>query len=128
MRKAYSQALNLQLFSRRMEPGRLILDGDSYLLHSMLRDLGKHNELTEYCHHILRSIREYDSNNNGEYEQTLYVYIKNGKNLVKTFEDLHIHRNTLSYRLNRLEDLFGVDFDDGYMLAQLLISYEIFRM
>lgn len=40
-------------------------------------------------------------------------------------ERLFIHRNTLSYRLRRIEDLLDVDLDDGKVRATLLLALQI---
>lgn len=39
----------------------------------------------------------------------IYYYVKNHMALQKTAKDLHLHRNTLTYRLGKLEKDFGLD-------------------
>ena len=54
---------------------------------------------------------------------TLEVYFENDKNLLVSSTALHIHKNTLLYRLGRIKDAFGLDpkkFCDS-MILQILI-------
>jgi hypothetical protein len=46
-----------------------------------------------------------------ELQETLAVYLDNGKRLAHTAELLHVHRNTLKYRLARIEEVTGADLD-----------------
>ena len=50
-----------------------------------------------------------DLNNQTEYVSTIVAYFENGFNIHDTAEALHIHRNTLSYRLKRIKHLSGID-------------------
>ena len=127
LKKAFEQAQNISKIVFQEKPDFLVLEEDNFLLYAMLSELERRQNLTEYCHPILFKIHEYDQKNNSEYEKTLYTYLKNGKELVRTFNELNIHRNTLTYRLNRIADLFDVDFGDEYLLTQLFLSCEILR-
>ena len=44
--------------------------------------------------------------------ETLQSYLENGRSLVKTAEDLAIHKNTMLYRLNKIRECLNVDLDD----------------
>jgi carbohydrate diacid regulator len=39
--------------------------------------------------------------------QTLVAWAEGGFNLLRAAERLHVHRNTLLYRLDKIEQLFG---------------------
>lgn len=53
---------------------------------------------------------------------TLYSYLINERNLVKTSEDLAIHRNTLLYRVNKLKDLMKYDINEPYTREYMHLS------
>ena len=59
-----------------------------------------------------------------EYRQTIQTLLANNLDLNMTANSLHIHRNTLIYRLNRCRDLTGLDpshcLDDAIMCKMLL--------
>ena len=60
---------------------------------------------------------------------TLKCYLSNGNDSGLTAEKLHIHRNTLSYRLRKINEVSGLDFHDGMQLlhAHLYIMILVFQ-
>lgn len=61
----------------------------------------------------LKAIRAHDAREGSEYLATIRVYLACGLVKSATCELLHIHRTTLDYRLRRLREEFGVDFDSA---------------
>lgn len=81
-------------------------------------------DITEYIHPAVLSLVNYDKENNTEFLKTLYYYVMNIKALLKTKDILHIHRNTLVYRINKIQELMNIDLDDGETFFQLYISFK----
>ncbi len=71
---------------------------------------------------VIDKIAEYDTQHETEYLKTLECYLDNLANAQKTSEVLFIHRNTLRQRLLRMQDLWGIDFEDTHTLINLTIS------
>lgn len=63
--------------------------------------------LKSYHKQILGNLIHYDNNNEKVLLASLKCYIKNGCNLAKTSEFLYIHKNTLRYRIKKIEELTG---------------------
>lgn len=82
-------------------------------------------EYSAFVSPVLKSINDYDMENNTEYLPTLKCYCQSLFHKNETSYKLHIHRNTLMYRLNRIEELFALDLKDFKVLHQLLISFEL---
>lgn len=59
------------------------------------------------------------------YFETLKAFIDSGKNHKKTAELLHIHPNTLYYRLKKVEDMLGIVLDDPNDWMNLLLAFQI---
>lgn len=72
---------------------------------------------------LLQALCEYDKENNTFYEQTLICYLNNFGDKQKTTAQLSIHRNTLKYRLNKIEEIYGVNLEDTCFLRKLFLSY-----
>jgi PucR C-terminal helix-turn-helix domain/GGDEF-like domain len=47
----------------------------------------------------------------GDLLQTLKVYLETGRNAAESSRQLKVHRNTLLYRLRRIQEILGTDFD-----------------
>lgn len=78
----------------------------------------------------LELLKELESGKGASYIQTLYSYIASGFNLSATATRLGIHRNTLSYRLERIETILGYKISrdtltDTEILEHLLSCYLI---
>lgn len=73
-------------------------------------------------HPALSAIREYDRANHTEYFKTLKTYREMGLDKKRTCERLHIHRNTLQYRLDRLMEIQPIDIADPSL--QLFFAIE----
>ncbi|EGT3616329.1 carbohydrate diacid regulator [Clostridium perfringens] len=55
--------------------------------------------------------------------ETFTAYMKYNGERKKTAEALHIHRNTLNYRLEKIEEITGLSFDNYLDLFQFMITY-----
>ena len=74
-------------------------------------------------HPALRILQQYDSANGTRLYETLFCYLLKERNLVESAKSLHIHRNTLLYRIQRITDLSRVDLEDTYIRMYLLQSF-----
>ncbi|HEX8221718.1 MAG TPA: helix-turn-helix domain-containing protein [Chloroflexia bacterium] len=61
---------------------------------------------------LIEPLRRYDREHNGDLLKTLSAYLRHGGNSVRTANALFIHRNSLRYRLARLQALTSLDPDD----------------
>ena len=57
--------------------------------------------------------------------KSLYTYIINMGNLVASADDLYIHRNTMNYRLSKIQELISVDIYNRDYYMTLYFSYKI---
>ena len=79
-----------------------------YLLHTL-----SDNKMTGYLlHPALPVLESYDNENQSELLPTLCRFARDGFSQAETAKQLHIHLNTLKYRLKRISNLTGVTFHD----------------
>lgn len=71
----------------------------------------------------LLAILRYDKKNDTQYYSTLRSYLTNERNIPKTAAALIIHRTTLTYRLQKINELFSLNLDDTYQRLYLLMSF-----
>ena len=82
---------------------------------------------TELLHPGLMRLKRYDERHGTDFYNTLYQYLLSERNVVATAKALFIHRNSMIYRLQRIQQLLDVDLDDPNMRLYLLLSYQIDR-
>ena len=92
----------------------------------MLLKRGSVEELKEFCDKRLLKLEEYDKKNPGEdLFNTLRVYVENcGKHSV-TAEKLFIHRNTLSYKINKINNLIDFNINIPEERFKIEMSFKI---
>lgn len=63
-----------------------------------------------------------------EMMHTLDAFFSHNGNLSQTAEALYIHRNTLNYRLERIQSILGIDLDNPESRLALQLALHIYRM
>lgn len=76
-----------------------------YRLKDSLREEDFHNN-------ALNLIKIYDCENQADLYKTLCAYLKNNHNITKASEEIHVHRNTLRYRLEKISEVLGFDINE----------------
>lgn len=122
LRTSFEQA-DLTLTQCPKEEGKFYFCKDYAL--SYICSVIKSNVNQNFIHPALNIIKQHDKDSNSELFKTLYAFLLNERNLVKTAAILNIHRNTLIYRLNKIDTLTGVDLEDEDVRIYLIISYKI---
>jgi purine catabolism regulator len=61
----------------------------------------------------------------GALRETFDAYLRHSGNSAKICDELFIHRNTLSYRLRKIEDLLKLDLSDGEVRATCMLALGI---
>jgi hypothetical protein len=62
-----------------------------------------------FCHPGILSLWESGNELKRNMVQCLYYYFINGKNISAAADAVHIHRNTLIYRLNKVKEILNID-------------------
>ena len=81
--------------------------------------------LEEFYNEMLEPILQYDQANSTEFTKTLEVYFENGENNVSASNALYIHRNTLKYRLHRIEEILGYQLSNSQEKSNLQVAFQI---
>lgn len=81
-------------------------------LRPLLDALASDPQSMEYYRGLLRPLHRYDDEHHGDLVKTLAAYIRHGGNSSQTSAALFLHRNSLRYRLARIQALTGLDPDD----------------
>jgi sugar diacid utilization regulator len=60
---------------------------------------------------VIEAIRSFDSAHQTDFVSTLRAYLDTGGNIAKTASELHVHGNTVRYRIAQLAEDFHVELD-----------------
>jgi hypothetical protein len=73
----------------------------------------------------IRALAVHDRENDTQYCETLYHYLTCCRSLKKTCDALFTHRNTVLYRIHRMQDDFLIPLDDLAVHADLLLGVSL---
>ena len=81
-----------------------------------------------FTHPTLSEIYQYDQVNGTEYFKTLETYSLLMHDKDSSAKQLCIHRNTLLYRLNRINEIFHLSYEDSKTALHLLNSFQLWNI
>ena len=81
----------------------------------------------EYQQQIL-SIAEYDQRKSTHLLETLEAFLESGGNTAKAYNQLHIHRNTMLQRMERLQALCTIDLESLEHRLPLLVALKVYKL
>ena len=123
--KRYAQARRALELSARLNPGESVCRYADCLFYDLLDKTGEGESLGLYCHPALSLLSRYDHENGGDLYHTLETYLECDCSVKKTAEKLYIHRNSLNYRLERIQELTRIQLDSSHTRFLLSMSYMI---
>ena len=86
--------------------------------------LAGHFSMASFIHPHLHVLEDYDERKGTELVATLEAYMRNNYNVAQTARDFFTHRNTIDYRLKRIEELIGAPLTDPNVNMALWLSLQ----
>jgi purine catabolism regulator len=88
--------------------------------------LADNPELRAFQRDVLGPLEAADSTRRSEFVRTLDAFLRAGGNHMRAARDLNVHRNTLIYRLERIQELLGgADLEDPEMRLNMQLALKI---
>jgi PucR family transcriptional regulator, purine catabolism regulatory protein len=88
--------------------------------------LADNPELRAFQRDVLGPLEASDAARRSEFVRTLDAFLRAGGNHMRAARDLSVHRNTLIYRLERIQELLGgADLEDPEMRLNLQLALKI---
>lgn len=88
-------------------------------------EFGNDIELKDFVMEILGELIQHDEENNSDYVNTLQVYLEEGGNIGETAQKLYVHRNTIKYRITKVEEILNIDLEDTNTVFNLQFAFKI---
>jgi DNA-binding PucR family transcriptional regulator len=112
VRQSYREAEHaLEMGRRLLGPGRQASFSDLGL-HRLLFAMAQHPELSDYYRGTVGDLLAYDERSSAELMTTLDAFFAANGSPTETAQRLHLHRNTVLYRLRRIEEVGHLRLDD----------------
>jgi sugar diacid utilization regulator len=108
------------------------LDGTFHLndlgVYGVLYHESDQGEMRTFAEKMLQPLKVYDNEHDAELVKTLDIYLSNQGHMRKSAEELFIHVNTLRQRLERIEDVLGVQLENAWIRLNLQLALRVFEV
>ena len=85
-------------------------------------------ELERYIPETLKKLYLYDDEHKGELITTLQMYLRNNQSIKKTAGAMFVHYRTISYRLEKIKQISGINFDNANEVLAVSNGLIIYKM
>lgn len=127
LKEFYIQAQKAAEMGTRLGIEKSLYFYDDFSDYYLVDAAAEHHDLRKLCSPLLYRLIEYDVQNNSDLVQSLITYLACGNNLAETARALGIHRNSMDYRITKIEDSFNISIDDPTVTFSLNSSVRILQ-
>jgi sugar diacid utilization regulator len=105
--------------------GDRVVSLDSIGAYRLLLQVKRPQELQRFAESTLGTVHAYDAQHQTQLGSTLRSYMGRRCNVAVTAKALHVHPNTVAYRLRRVEELLEIDLGDPQAMLHLQLAFMI---
>ena len=121
----YDQAVNAATLFERIKIEKNYILIQDYMFFDLIMAISGKKRLHSYISDKVRLLIDYDEKYGTDNIETLRHLLKNTCNIKRTAEHMFIHRNTLLYRVKRMEEISGIDFSDDEDIFYTKMSLKV---
>lgn len=124
----YQQALQAMQLGQRLKLTNQFVEFTSLGIYRLLYGLENQTDVRHFAEEIMRPLAEYDQQNRGSLVKTVEAYFGHHGNISQTAESLFVHRNTLLYRMERIQELTHLQLDQANMRLALHLALKLWQL
>lgn len=91
-------------------------------------DIKNRKLLYNYAQYVLKDLISYEKTNQIDLMETLDAYLNENANIIEASDKLFIHKNTLKYRLKKIENLLNVNLHSLEDCLRLLLAMKAYKI
>ncbi|TWI58942.1 PucR family transcriptional regulator [Halalkalibacter nanhaiisediminis] len=114
----------LEIGRKRIGPASISIYADTKV-DRVIESIVQNRELIEMAESVLSSLLHYANERQIDLLHTFTIYHRNRSNVSQTARELNLHRQSLLYRLRKIESLTGCSLDDADDLFLLDLSVRL---
>lgn len=119
----YRQAMTALNLGEEIGSPESVMYYDELCVLHMVKLFSEHSDPRDIIHPAIFQLQKHDLECNSDLCDTLMEYLRNNRDMALTSDKLHIHYNTLKYRIRKLTDLTGLDLSENNLLFRLWLSF-----
>lgn len=92
-------------------------------VYKLLTEINDVSLLKEYYDETVGKLENYDAQNNTDFAKIFYVFLQENGNHIQTAQKLYLHRNTLMYKINKIQEIIKRDLTDTRVRFEFYLGY-----
>lgn len=125
-KRFYQQALQAVNMGMKLKKSDAVFYYQDYYLYQMFENSEKTDpEIRFLIHPGLMSLYNYDHEKSTDFISTLQEYLVHPGQPAIVAENLHVHKNTLLYRMKKIKEITHCNFDEGVDYMNFALSFRI---
>ena len=125
---AFNQGDAALRLSPEQPKGLLVPYDNVAVMHITEMLAGQGFDVNSFAAPLLTALVEADREEQTDYVASLSAYLNCGRNVTKAAQALHVHRNSMYYRVGRIQEIAGVDLEDEQTCFLLQLSLAMMGM
>lgn len=110
--RSYHQACQVTKLQRNIKNDTTVVAYQDLGIYKLLMDIENKEVLEEYYGETIQKLVEYDRLNQTNYCEVLQCYLDNSGSVKETAEAMFVHRNTINYKINKIEEMLNCDLSE----------------
>ena len=123
----YTEAVQAMQLCQRLNLSHVVEFG-SLGVYRLLSALEDNPIVQDFARQIIRPLAQYDDQHRGSLVKTLDAFFKHHGNISRTADSLYVHRNTLLYRLERIQELTAHDINQADMRLAMHLALKLWQL
>lgn len=122
VRKSYQDAVSCLKIGRTVKGAGKLTYPYEVASYYLLENSHATEILDQACNPFISKLEAYDHAHGSDLLRTLDQYLECDKNMIDTANELYIHRNTLSNRLEKIADITGLNLSNRELLFNIRLA------
>lgn len=120
--KSYNQAYAIQKLQKNKKIDSSLYFYSDLGIYKLLMGIEDKEILLDYYENSIAPVIDYDRKNNSDLFTTMRCYLNHNGSVKETADELFVHRNTVNYKLNKIEDLLHLDLSSNQARLSLTLG------
>jgi len=125
--QVYDEALQAMQLGERLQL-KQVVEFNSLGVYQLLVQLEQIPAVRTFTKQVIGPLVTYDEEHRSNLVQTIDAYFAHHGNISQTAESLFIHRNTLLYRLDRIQELTSHDMNQSNMRLAMHLALKLWQL
>lgn len=127
LKQSYEQAAECIHYCNKLKLNHQHLCYNQLGLYQLFSDLNQTQLYESFVETQLGALIHYDADNHTRLVETLSLYLQNNCNILHTADAAYTHRNTIKYRITRIEELLHVDLQNASARLNLHLALYLYH-